>query len=208
MKNKLIFASIAACCVSFSLLADDGYHRPPGMPTSDLVAFDDYSASDSDFAARVLLGYSSFRWMLQVPQGRTSFSVILEKISQENDPPEEVERYNIIFSPSDRAKFGSDLRFFPITLLLMPDQMTSNKPWAESKTCISVLSAPDHSISSRKVIRNPFYGIEPSLTILSTSRIATPYPYKPGMWDGFGTAFDIMQHDQTNNNEVLRVRFE
>ena len=194
--------------MSLSLQASDEYHRPPGMPNNALVAFDDYSTSNSDFAAQVLLGYSSFRWMLQVPKGRTSFSVILEKTSQEDATPVEIMRSNIVFSPSDRSKFSSDSRFFPITLLLMPDQMTSELPWAESKRCVSVLSAPDHSIRSRKVIANPFYGVEQSLTFLNTSRISILYPYEPGMWDGFGTAFDIMQHDLTDNNELLRVRFE
>jgi len=204
---KHLLSILAICSAVTTLSAQQQYHRPPGMPENQLVAFDDYKQPQPDTATlRELLGIKSFQWMVQIPDSARSLVVDMSLIDTGSKSASQVAPIPFEVVPADPAKRESRAKFFPLRITMMPDDSKSEEPWRTSRSFVALLEVPDLNISIRRTCSNPFRGGAGGLWTHSTTAIATPLPKEPGMWDGFGTAFDIMASGD-EDNRVLRVSF-
>lgn len=177
------------------------------MPENQLVAFDDYKPQQADTATlRELLGIKSFQWMVQIPDSARTLIVDLSLIDTESRSASPVARIPFEPLPADPGKRESRPKFFPLRMTLMPDDSKSDEPWRTSRSLVTLLEVPDLNLSARRICSNPFHRYVGALSTHGTTSIATPLPQKPGMWDGFGTAFDVMASGD-KERYVLRVSF-
>lgn len=189
-----------------TLSAQSPYHRPPGMPENELVAFDDYKSPQETATLQALFAIISYRWMLQIPEDARSVTAAISEIDTQSEKVREVARLSFDAFPADPSKRATRARFFPVTLSLMPEDTSSDEPWRTSRRFIALLEVPDLDIALRRSCANPLQRSTGALSIFRTTRLATPIKTRPGMWDGFGTAFDIMAHGE-GDRYLLRVTF-
>jgi hypothetical protein len=204
MKNLLAIATIFICVST--LPAETSYHRPPGMPQDELVAFDNFKADQETATIAALLGVRSFRWMLQIPEDAQGVAVTISEIDTDSQKEDEIARMAFNPIPVDPSKREDRSTFFPVILTIMPDDTKSDEPWKTSWSFLGILEIPDLNILIRRSYPNPFRRTTGSVSFFNTTRIATPIERKPGMWDGFGTSFDIMARGD-GDRYVLRVAF-
>ena len=176
------------------------------MPENQLVAFDDYKAPQETATLHALFAITSYRWMLQIPEDTRSVTATISEIDTQSEKVREVALLTFDAFPADPSKRENRPRFFPITLALMPEDTNSDEPWRTSRRFIALLEVPDLNIAIRRSCANPLQRSNGTLSIFRTTRLATPIVRKPGMWDGFGTAFDIMAHGE-GARYLLRVTF-
>lgn len=189
-----------------SLCAGANYHRPPGMPENTLVVFDDFKRSPETATLETLLGIHSFQWMLQIPKDARTVLIILSKVDTRTQQSEEIARFAFGPVPGDPAKRENRPTFFPVRLTLLPEDTKADEPWRTSRSFLALFEAPDLGLTLRRSHPNPFRSHTEGLSIFRTTRIATPLERKPGMWDGFGTAFDMMASG-VGDRFILRASF-
>ena len=204
MKTLLLITALSFCAATLS--AQRPYHRPPGMPDNELVAFDDFKPSQETATLRSLLSIYSFRWMLQIPDHARSATVTISEYDTQSKTAKEVARFTFDTLPADPSRRDDRPKFFPVILTMMPDESTSDEPWRTSWSFLGLFEAPDLNVTIRRSYPNPFRQASGGLSIFNTTRIASPLPKKAGMWDGFGTAFDIMASGE-NDRYVMRISF-
>ena len=204
MKRLLTIAPLLF--LSSFLWAQPDYHRPPGMPEDELVAFDDFKPAADTPSLRALLGINLFRWMLQVPKDARTVAITLSEFDTQTQQTKEIARFAFDPVPRDPSKREDRSTFFPISLTLLPEDTKADEPWKTSWSFLALLESPDTNVVFRRSYPNPFRGYTGGLSTFNTTRIATPIPKKAGMWDGFGTAFDIMASGD-DDSRVLRVSF-
>lgn len=187
-------------------IAQKPYLRPSGMPENALVAFDQYEKPTEAALGHELLATYSFRWMVQVPREAGVATLRLSLVTEKGEEIKELAKLSWHLVPIDPAKRKDRPTFFPVELHLMPDTPVSSDPWRESKRVLAFLKSPDLEFRLREPFTNPFRRNREGIGIMHTSRLAVPVKLAHGGWDGFGTAFDIMEDNQTR--ERLRVTFD
>lgn len=205
-KMKRLLSILALCLGASTLSAQQQYHRPPGMPENQLVAFDDYKPQPDTATLRELLGIKSFQWMVQIPDSARFLTVDISWIDTRSQSASAVASLAFDALPADPTKRNSRPKFFPLRMTMMPDDSKSEDPWRTSRSFVVLLEAPDLNTSIRQSYSNPFRRSTGPLSTHYTTQIATPLPKQPGMWDGFGTAFDVMAGGDRGKH-VLRVSF-
>lgn len=175
------------------------------MPEDTLVAFDGFQRDQEKETLKNLLSIQSFRWMLQIPKDARTVSIILSSFDTQTQKSKEIARFGFDPVPADPSKRESRPLFFPIHLTLLPEETKADQPWNTSRRFVGLLEAPDLDLVIRRSCPNPFRTY-PGPSIFLTTRIAVPLEVKPGMWDGFGKAFDIMTAGK-EDRLILRASF-
>lgn len=205
MATLFCLATTSAFCDETNLL-----YRPPGMPTNELVAFvDPRQSTDSEDLAQAL-GVMPWNFQIQVPDGIVRLEIILHLIETNSDTDTILGKLllNIEQTQMDSTgviKSTPGVKQFRVLVVMCPlDTSTANPMFDSPKYRIFVKEFLT-DISSAIIIKNPFK-TEAGVAIYNQPRLVRDRKVPPGVWNGFGTSFDIM--DQGNFKRELRISFE
>lgn len=200
--------TVLFCLATTSAFCDETnlVHRFRGMPTNEVVAFDDFQKSvDSEDLAEAL-GIMHWYFQVQVPDGTSALTANLHLIETNSD---EV-LGKLVLNTEPRDDNGNrilGIKQFRVLVIVQPLDASTEHPLFESAKLRVFAKEYLTGSSSIQIIKNPFSkNSKGGADIYNTSRLVRDLKIPSGVWDGYGTGFDLIS--LVADNRILRISFE
>jgi hypothetical protein len=178
-----------------------------GMPTNEVIAFDDFQKSLSADDLAGALGVRHWNFQIQVPDGIETIHLRLQSI--EGKKERDLGYLSVVVRERDatgQGIYSSGVKQSHVVVVAMPTDTSVGDPLFESKKLRIYARGSISRSNSSRLIDNPFRQGKEGVATYNTSRRVRDRKAPPGVWDGFGTRFDLM--GTADDKTVLRISFE
>jgi hypothetical protein len=181
--------------------------RPPGMPDNELIAFydDDHRRSLNANDLADALGIMQWSFQIQVPDGTDKLQVALHLIENGSDRILGTVYVRGEKWDSTAGKVVPGSKQFRLLVLLSPVDTSASDPLRESAKLRLFAKEFQSGSRSSEVVDNPLRKHRGSITTFESPRLVRDRKVPSGVWDGFGTRFDLVSSD--DEKRIVRISF-